>query len=63
MNKSNPDAATVQAFYLGAIAMFKNHPRIERYAWYPWNTNNELVKSDGSLTPLGTALADAPAYK
>jgi hypothetical protein len=63
MNKSNPDAATVQAFYTGALAMFARHPRIERYAWYPWNTNNELVASDGSLTPLGTALAAAPATR
>lgn len=63
INLSNPDAATVQAFYQGAIAMFARHPRLERYAWYPWNTNNELVTSAGALTPLGTALANAPARK
>jgi len=63
MNQSNPDAATVQAFYTGALAMFARHPRVERYAWYPWNTNNELVASDGSLTPLGAALAAAPATR
>jgi len=25
------------------------HTSVERYAWYPWNTNNELVLS-GNLT-------------
>jgi hypothetical protein len=63
MNQSNPDAATVEAFFSGAITMLAKHPRVERYAWYPWNTNNELVKSDGSLTPLGTLFANAPATK
>jgi hypothetical protein len=63
MNQSNPDRATVQAFYAGALAMFAKHPRIERYAWYPWNTNNELVDSADALTPLGAALAAAPAGK
>jgi hypothetical protein len=62
LNQSNPDAATVQAFFSGAIAMFARHPRIERYAWYPWTTNNELVDS-GALTSLGTVFAAAPANK
>jgi Glycosyl hydrolase catalytic core len=62
LNQSNPDAATVQAFFSGAIAMFAKHPRLERYAWYPWTTNNELVDS-GALTSLGTVFADAPANK
>jgi hypothetical protein len=63
MNASNPDAATVQAFYAGALTMFAKHPRIERYAWYPWNTNNELVDDSDALTPLGTALSNAPAFR
>jgi hypothetical protein len=59
MNKSNPDEATVQAFYSGAIAMLAKHPRVERYAWYPWNDFNHLTNSDGSLTSLGTTFAAA----
>jgi hypothetical protein len=63
MNESNPNAATVQAFYAGALAMFAKHPRLVRYAWYQWNTYNELLNADGGgLTPLGTAYAAAPAY-
>jgi hypothetical protein len=62
LNQSNPSAAVVQAFFSGAIAMFAKHPRLERYAWYPWTTNNEL-NSNGSLTSLGTVFAAAPAYK
>jgi hypothetical protein len=63
LNLSNPDPATVQAFYTGAIAMFARHPRIERYAWYPWTTNNELVATGGVLTSLGTAFSNAPSVK
>jgi hypothetical protein len=62
LNKSNPDPQTVQAFFSGAVAMFAKHPRIERYAWYPWTTNNELVDG-GALTSLGTVFAAEPAYK
>jgi hypothetical protein len=62
LNDSNPDAATVQAFFSGAVAMFSRHPRIERYAWYPWTANNELVDS-GALTALGTVFAAAPSSK
>jgi hypothetical protein len=60
MNASNPDAATVQAFFEGALAMFAKHPRIERYAWFQWNTNNELF-NDSGLTPLGVVYANAPS--
>ena len=63
LNDSNPDEATVQAFYSGAIAMFARHPRIERYAWYPWETNNELVTSTDTLTSLGTVFAAAPGTR
>jgi hypothetical protein len=61
MNASNPDPATVQAFFQGALSMFARHPRLERYAWYPWNTNNELVDANDQLTSLGTVFSNAPA--
>ncbi|MDP8998614.1 MAG: glycoside hydrolase family protein [Myxococcota bacterium] len=63
LNQSNPTAAGVQAFYSGAISMFARHPRLERYAWYPWFTNGALVATGGALTSLGTAYAAAPAYR
>ncbi len=63
LNQSNPTADVVQAFFSGAIAMFAKHPRIERYAWYPWTTNNEVVATDGGLTALGTAFTAAPPYR
>jgi len=62
LNQSNPSAAVVQAFFSGAIAMFARHPRIERHAWYPWTTNNELTSS-GALTSLGMVFAAAPSTK
>jgi hypothetical protein len=43
--------------------VFARHPRVERYAWYPWATNCGLVNGDGSLTALGQAYAAAPATK
>jgi hypothetical protein len=61
LNLSNPDIATVQAFYTAALAVFAKHPRIERYAWYPWTTNNNLVDAADALTSLGTAFANAPS--
>jgi hypothetical protein len=42
--------------------MFAKHPRIERYAWYPWDPFNELT-ADGGLTGMGMAFAAAPPYK
>ena len=60
MNASNPDVATVQAFYTGAVAMFAKHPRLQRYAWYQWNPNNELTNADHTPTALGTVYASAP---
>jgi hypothetical protein len=63
LNQSAPDTTTVLNFYNGALAVFSRHPRVQRYSWYPWSTNNELVNSDGSLTTLGMAYAAAPAYK
>jgi hypothetical protein len=62
-NQSNPNAATVEAFYAGALAMFANHPRVARYAWYQWAPYNELINADGgALTTLGAAYAAAPAF-
>jgi hypothetical protein len=63
LNDSAPDTATVVQFYKAAIAMFERHPRLERYAFYPWSTNNALNNKDGSLTDLGVAYAAAPAYR
>jgi Glycosyl hydrolase catalytic core len=60
MNASNPSAEIVQKFYAAAVEMFGRHKSVERYAWYPWNTNNELVVS-GNLTALGTAFGQSPA--
>ena len=61
LNDSAPDTQTVVSFFKGAVAMFAKHPRIRRYAWYPWSTNNALVNADGSLTDLGKAFAALPA--
>jgi hypothetical protein len=63
LNQSAPDSATVVAFFKGALAVFAKHPRLVRYAWYPWSTNLALNNADGSLTELGKAYAAAPATK
>jgi hypothetical protein len=63
LNESAPTTAGVVAFYKGALAVFAKHPRVARYAWYPWSTNLALNNTDGSLTDLGTAYAAAPATK
>jgi hypothetical protein len=63
LNQSAPNVDTVVRFYAGALAMFAKHPRIERYAWYPWATNCGLNNSDGTLTALGEAYAAAPAHR
>ena len=62
LNDSNPSAAVVQAFFSGALTMLAKHPRVVRYGWYPWTTNNELV-GDAGLTALGEVFAMAPATK
>lgn len=62
MNASNPSAEVVQKFYAAVLEMLSRHASVERYAWYPWNTNNELVAS-GNLTALGTAFGQAPAAR
>jgi putative glycosyl hydrolase len=63
LNQSAPDAQTVVTFFKAALAQFAKHPRVERYAWYPWSTNLGLANADGSLTALGQVYAAAPAYK
>ena len=64
MGTSNPDEQTVLSFYNAAITMLKNHPLVERYAWYPWNTYNHLYDTASTpvITSLGTAFAAAPQY-
>ena len=63
LHDSAPTAEGVLAFYKGALAVFAKHPRLERYAWYPWTTHCELNDDSGALTPLGVAYAAAPAMK
>jgi hypothetical protein len=62
MGSSNPDQETVLKFFNDAIKMLDNHPLVERYAWYPWNTYNELYTS-GTMTELGKAFAAVPQYR
>ena len=62
MNLSNPSAEVVQKFYAAVLDMLARHSSVERYAWYPWNTNNELVLT-GNLTALGTAFGQAAAVR
>jgi hypothetical protein len=62
LHDSAPDAQTVINFFKGAVTMFAKHPRVRRYAWYPWSTNLDLNNSDGSLTDLGKVFAAEPAY-
>ncbi len=60
----NASAAVTQAHIAGAVAKFASHPRLERYAWYPWaDAAHALNNSDGSLTTLGIFYASLPAYK
>jgi hypothetical protein len=63
LNASAADDATVLAFFQAAVAMLAKHPRVERYAWYPWATHCGLTNDDGSLTELGRSFAAAPMYK
>jgi hypothetical protein len=63
LNQSAPDDATVLTFFKAAVAMFDKHPRIARYAWYPWASHCALNDKAGNLTELGKAYAAAPAYR
>jgi len=67
MGSSNPDEQTLLTFFNNSIAMLKNHPLVERYAWYPWNTYNDLYRANASgvsvITSLGTSFVAAPQYR
>ena len=67
MGSSNPDEQTLITFFNNSIAMLKNHPLVERYAWYPWNTYNDLYRANASgvsvITSLGTSFVAAPQYR
>ena len=67
MGSSNPNEQTLITFFNNSIAMLKNHPLVERYAWYPWNTYNDLYRANASgvfvITSLGTAFVTAPQYR
>jgi hypothetical protein len=63
-NSDTGSAAVTLAHVTGAVAMFARHPRLERYAWYPWaGPTHALNNADGSLTALGAYYASLPAYK
>jgi hypothetical protein len=63
-NSDNGSATVTLAHVAGAVTMFAKHPRLERYAWYPWaDSAHALNNSDGSLTTLGQYYAALPAYK
>jgi hypothetical protein len=63
-NSDTGSAAVTLAHVTGAVAMFARHPRLERYAWYPWaGPTHALANTDGSLTALGAYYASLPAYK
>jgi hypothetical protein len=56
-----------RAFYNGAIAMFKRHPLVERYAWFLSRSTGEfagaaLLDASGNPTALGQDYISAPAY-
>ena len=67
MGSSNTDEQTLIQFFNDAIAMLQQHPLVERYAWYPWNTYNDLYLPNGSgvraRTALGDAFLAAPQYR
>ena len=67
MGSSNPDEATLIKFFNDSIAMLDKNPQVERYAWYPWNTYNDLYLPDENdvrqRTALGDAFAAAPSTR
>lgn len=66
-------AATVEKFYGDALAMFKKHPLVHRYAWFltrsasdPNHTdfaNATLLDGNGSPSGLGNRYVAAPSYR
>ncbi|HET9517200.1 MAG TPA: glycosyl hydrolase [Actinoplanes sp.] len=57
-NDEQGNDAKINSFYRKALEIIEKHPRVVRYAWYPWHGNN-LIRS-GNLTPVGNAFAAAP---
>jgi hypothetical protein len=60
-------ADVTRAFYAGAIAMFKRHPLLERYAWFLSRSTGEfseaaLLDVNGNPTAFGQDYIAAPAY-
>jgi hypothetical protein len=60
-------ADVTRAFYAGALAMFKRHPLVERYAWFLSRSTGEfagaaLLDANGNPTALGQDYIAAPAY-
>ncbi len=56
-----------RAFYAGAIAMFKRHPLVERYAWFLSRSTGEfsgaaLLDANGNATAFGQDYIAAPPY-
>ena len=62
MGSSNTDQQTVIKFFNDAVVMLNKHPLVERYAWYPWNTYNDLY-DNSVMTDLGKAYVAAPQYR
>ncbi|MBN1307784.1 MAG: hypothetical protein JXA18_07700 [Chitinispirillaceae bacterium] len=63
LNQSAPSPDVVENFFVQAISMLKDHPMVERYAWYPWADNHALVNEDGSLTSLGQTFQSASSTR
>jgi hypothetical protein len=60
-------ADVTRAFFAGALAMFKRHPLVERYAWFLSRSTGEfagaaLLDANGNPTALGQDYIAAPAY-
>lgn len=60
LHESNGQAGD---FYPAMVEMLADHPRVERYAWFPYIDANQLLLADGALTPLGEAFAAAPSTR
>jgi hypothetical protein len=63
-------ADVVRKFYTDALAMFKNHPLVGRYAWYLTRTatdpnfaNATLLDASGNPSALGNEYLAAPSLR
>jgi hypothetical protein len=62
-------ANVVEAFFIDALAMFKRHPLVERYAWYLTRSNDadfagaSLLDANGNPTALGNLYIAAPSFR